>query len=272
MKFAFFGSPAFAHAILERLIKGGMAPYVVVCNPDRPFGRKKILTPPPVKEVAMRHGIPVIQEMEKGIIPVMLQECSFAVVAAYGSIISKDTLDAFREGVIGVHPSLLPKYRGSSPIQSVILAGEKRTGVSLYRMDEKMDHGPVIAAHEISIDDPLLTYEQLQEKLAQCASDMLLDILPSYSHNTVAVEQNHQEATFTRKFVTQDGYVDFAHDSAIEISRKIRALNPDPGAFAYVGNVRTKLLAVAADKDGSLYVSRILPDGKKSQDAHIPLP
>jgi methionyl-tRNA formyltransferase len=271
MKFAFFGSPAFARDILERLIGGGMAPHVVVCNPDRPFGRKKILTPPPAKEVAIRHSIPVIQEMEKGMVPVALQECSFAVVAAYGSIIRKETLDAFKDGVIGVHPSLLPKYRGSSPIQSVILSGEPTTGVSLYRMDEKMDHGPVIASHEIALDDPLITYEQLQARLAQCAADMLLDIIPSYSRDTVAVEQDHDEATFTRKFTTEDGYVDLGHMAPAEISRIIRALNPDPGAFAYINNVRTKLLEVSADKDGSLHISKILPDGKKPQAARIPL-
>src|SRR3989338_5278870 len=154
MKYAFFGTPEFAAIILEKLIKAGMPPALVVCNPDRPKGRKRVITPPPLKarimnqESGIRDRIKIIQpekleirnwelEIEK------LGGIDFAIVAACAKIIPKNIIDTLPAKFLGVHPSLLPKYRGAPPIQSAILNGERKTGATLFLLDEKVDHGQI---------------------------------------------------------------------------------------------------------------------------------
>ena len=149
MRYVFFGTPEFAAIVLRQLLDANLLPVGVVCNPDRPVGRKKVITPPPVKSLVMKHetwNIPVLQP-EKLDERFMLQVSSFMpelfVVAAYARIIPRSILDIPANGAIGVHPSLLPRLRGASPIQSAILNGEQNTGVTLYHMDTEVDHGPV---------------------------------------------------------------------------------------------------------------------------------
>src|SRR6266481_8138985 len=158
MKYVFFGTPEFAAIVLDELIAAGFLPDAIICNPDRPAGRKKVITPPPVKKLIAERGLESqtkILQPEKPT-PELFKEfddIDFFVVAAYAKIIPQSILDIPRLGAIGVHPSLLPKYRGSSPIQSAILAGEMETGVTLYMLDHKMDHGPMLAAERVMAKD-----------------------------------------------------------------------------------------------------------------------
>ena len=262
MKYAFFGSPEFAALILEKLITTGLPPALVVCNPDRPAGRKKIITPPPTKTLAEKYKIMVAQ-------PELLaasefKGLEFGVVAAYAKILPKEVIDAFPKGIIGVHPSLLPKYRGATPIQSVILAGEKETGTTLYMLDEKVDHGKIVASskQEVARGE---TYETLLKKLAELSGDLLVETLPKFASGAIKpVPQNESEATYTKKFKTEDARVSLESDDPSLIERKIRALNPEPGVWTMLNGKRTKILE-ASVRDGKISFKKIQVEGGKPE-------
>ncbi|HXF44145.1 MAG TPA: methionyl-tRNA formyltransferase [Candidatus Paceibacterota bacterium] len=267
MRYVFFGTPGFAAIILEKLIEAGMPPALVVCNPDKPAGRKKIITPPPVKKLLIEKfkdlKIGILQpeslknfqfgEVRPPDINVNLgrpnlQKFDFCVVAAYGKIIPKSVLDTSPAKFIGVHPSLLPKYRGATPIQSAILAGDEVTGVTLYLMDDQVDHGPILVQQELEILNS--NFETLNRKLAEMAGDLLVDFLNQFRevqspHELQSIfgrlnlrPQNDKEATYTKKFCDEDGFVDLEKDDIAAIERKIRALNPEPGVWTYAKTLR----------------------------------
>jgi len=269
--FAFWGTPRFAEIVLEQLIAAGQKPTLIICNPDRPVGRKQLLIEPPTKVLADKNGIEVAQpETKEDIMALLekLQKMDFAVVAAYSKILPKEIVEAPKLGTIGVHPSLLPHYRGASPIQSAILAGEEKTGVSLYLMDEKMDHGKIISKSEFKISNE--NYEELEARLAELGGKKLAEIIPALEFALEqALEQEHGHATFTKKFVTSDGEVNMEKDSPEEIDRKIRALNPEPGVYTYNfperSGKRVKLLD-AKLVDNELKIKRIHPEGKNPID------
>lgn len=265
-RYAFFGSPDFAAIILERLIEAGLPPALVVCNPDRPTGRKQVITPPPTKVIAEKHGIEVLQPENLQNTEYLIQNTKYDlfIVAAYSKILPKEIITIPRLGTIGVHPSLLPKYRGATPIQSAILAGEEKTGVTLFLIDEKVDHGPIVSSikYKVLSED---TYETLMEKLAEMGGNLLVDVLPKFVKGGIEpVAQNETEATYTKKFTTEDGYVDLAQDDPAMIERKIRALNPEPGVWTMMDGVRTKLLE-AEIAGGKLKLKVIQKAGKKPQ-------
>ncbi|MEK7554450.1 MAG: methionyl-tRNA formyltransferase [Patescibacteria group bacterium] len=253
IRYVFFGSPEFAATILQALVRAGLPPSVVVTNPDRPVGRKKVITSPPAKVIAETHNIPVWQpeQLEIGNWKLEIGEVDFAVVAAYSKILPKEIVEAPRLGIIGVHPSLLPKYRGATPIQSAILGGETETGVTLYLMDEKVDHGPILATSRLPLatDD---TYNTLERKLAEIGGKLLVDALPKFLKGEIHPhEQDHDSATFTKKFKTEDGYIpaDILRDALSGkddlpqiLIQKIRALGVEPGVYTELSRKRLKLL------------------------------
>jgi methionyl-tRNA formyltransferase len=270
MKFVFFGSFRVSADILEGMINGGLSPSLIVCSPDRPAGRKKIMTAPAVKQRAQERGwhIPIVQpEKPTDIIAELKAVGADAfVVMGYPHIIPQNIIDIPRSGTIGVHPSLLPKYRGASPMQSALLAGETETGITLYVIDEKMDHGPVIATIGVNISSDE-TNASLERKCADAAAKLLIKTLPSFvAENMTPKEQDHSQATFTRKFTSEDGHVDMSKDAAEAIFRKIQAFNPEPSVWTmnypgYEGK-RVKLLA-AKMENGKIKITEIQPEGKK---------
>lgn len=271
MRYVFFGTPEFAAIVLEKLIAAGMVPIAVVTNPDRPVGRKQVLTPSAVKtrirnyELGIREKIKIFQPEQLSIIRSSLFEIqpALGILAAYGKIIPKEIIDIFPKGIIVVHPSLLPKYRGATPIQSAILAGEKETGTTLIVMDEKVDHGNIISNFQfpISNDD---TYNTLAEKLAVASADLLIKTLPEYlSGEIVPQPQDHAKATYSRKFASEDGYVDLKKNSPEEIWRKVRALNPEPGVWT-IAESGKRMKILAADVVGEkLVLRKVQFDGEK---------
>ena len=276
MRYAFFGTPRFAAIILKKLIEAGIAPSVLVSNPDRPVGRKKVITPPPTKRAVLDKGteIRVFQpETKEDLVKIsdeIFRDADFGVVAAYAQIIPKEVIDKAKLGIIGVHPSLLPKLRGASPIQTAILEGAERTGVNLFMLDELVDHGPVIASDEMQVTSDM-NYTLLEEKLAETGARLLIETLPKFVLGKIkAEEQDESHATYTKKFVTKDGYVDFEElksaqesgEKAEEILRKIRALNPEPGVYTVVDGRRMKLLA-AEISEGKLVLKEIQKEGRK---------
>lgn len=276
MKYVFFGSPEFAKIILEKLIDSGYAPVAVVCNPDRPVGRKKVVTPPPVKISAEKYGVKVYQPENLLVLhPSLLAlKPDLFIVAAYSKIIKKEILDIPKLGTIGIHPSLLPKYRGSSPIQSALLNGETETGVTLYLIDEKIDNGPILANEKFGVKN--YNYAELENKLANLGADLLIETLPEFlSEKIKPQKQDHSQATFTKKILTQDAFIenfdlkealDKGGDVAIEIYNKIRALNPEPGTWTIQDGKRMKILNAMLGPENKLKLKTIQFESKRPQN------
>lgn len=262
MKYIFFGTPRFASIILESLIKSDMSPVALVCNPDRPVGRKKVITPPPAKLIASASPQITILQPEKldaeFLSKLRSYNADFFVVAAYAKILKRELLDIPSLGVIGVHPSLLPKYRGASPIQTAILNQETETGVDLFMIDEKVDHGGIVSSAkcEISENDDYLT---LEKKLAELGANLLIDTLPKFAKGEIQpIPQDETLATYTKKFETADGFVEYSSiqkaqaggvNLAKEIDAKIRALSQEPGVYTLKDGKRIKLLKSAIEGD-----------------------
>ncbi len=229
-----FGTPKFAVPSLQKLIETGFSVEAVVTTPDEPTGRKGASTPPPVKVFAQEKGLKVLQ-------PLTLKDDSFfeeftkinpdiCIVVAYGKIIHQRYLDIPKYGFVNIHPSLLPRYRGPSPIQSAILNGDPETGVTLMRIDEEMDHGPILKQIEYQISKEK-KYEEIEKELAEIGAQILVDTLPDYLNEKITSrEQDHNRATFCKKYERPDGRIDWSKP-AEKIYNQIRALNPNPGVW-----------------------------------------
>lgn len=230
----FFGTSEFAVPILEKLVEAGFRPVLVVTTPDAPKGKKQILTPSPVKVKTQALGLethqPVTLKTPEAKEAIRAVRPFVGVLAAYGKIIPKAVIDLFPKGILNVHPSLLPRWRGPTPIQATILAGDEKTGVTIISIDEEVDHGPILAKSEI----PILaadTYESLHEKLASLGANLLAETLSKWLNDEILpATQAHTKATFCHKFTREDAKIDWVKP-AEEIDRQIRALNPEPGTY-----------------------------------------
>ncbi|MBI4159868.1 hypothetical protein HY504_01745 [Candidatus Wolfebacteria bacterium] len=338
VKYIFFGNAEFSTTVLEKLISAGFTPGAVICGPDRPVGRKMIITSPPVKLLAQRHEVPIWQpeslktqnpaksgalavssealdtgprvginikladqgkmsspppsEPAEEFAPsepriptlgphsaagshhVFYQNWDLFIVAAYPKIIPREILDIPRRGTIGVHPSLLPRHRGASPIQTAILEGDKETGTTLFLMDEKVDHGPILAQKTLeNYELGIMNYEKLSIVLANLSANLLIETLPKFlSGGITPRSQDESKATYAKKFKTEGGYIEPVDlekarteggEAAAIIDRKIRALNPEPGVWTLQNGTRTKLLAAKLG-DGKLKLLKIQKEGKNS--------
>ena len=278
--FVFFGSPKFARIILERLIEHKMIPSVLICNPDKPFGRKQIITPPPTKQLILEKNLPVkiLQPSDKEELVEMAKnsdilKTQFGIVAAYAKILPQELISMFPLGIIGVHPSLLPLHRGPSPIQATILDGDRTTGTTIFMLDDKTDHGAILGQERMDVSDFSWNYEGLEDTLARASANLLVRTLPLFAEGKVTPRpQDEFKATYTRKFTTEEGFVDLRKDNPKMVARKIRALNPDPGVFTFIDQKRVKLLEVRKDSDGSVIITKIQPESKKPQPAALKLP
>jgi methionyl-tRNA formyltransferase len=248
MKFVFFGTPEFAAIVLEKLINTGYIPVAVVCNPDEPVGRKQVLTSPPVKRLIANSKLPIeiFQPATKAELlainhKLLAIQPNLAIIAAYGKIIPKEILDIPKYGFINVHGSLLPHYRGASPIQYAILNGDEETGITIMKVDEEMDHGAIISKSEIQISSSD-TYESLSQKLAVLGAELLIKTIPDYISGKIKpIPQNHSKATYTKIIKKEDGKIDWAK-SAEEIERIVRAFYPWPTAWTIWNGKILKIL------------------------------
>jgi len=241
------GTPDYAQKILEKLLNDVDVEVVsVYTQPDKPVGRKKVLTPPPVKELAQAHGIPVFQPLrlrdEDAIKSVLQQHCDFIVVAAYGQILPKEILE--HAPCINLHASILPKYRGASPIQQALLNGDEETGVTAMLMDEGLDTGDIIKIErcKIGADETAL---ELFEKLTKIAADLTLDVVKSFDKLT-PIPQDEKEATHCTKITKEDGMVFF--DDAQALYNRYRAFTPWPGVYLESGLKLKKMRLVDTQK------------------------
>jgi methionyl-tRNA formyltransferase len=268
----YFGTSAFAVPPLEALLGDGRCRIAaVVSQPDKPAGRRGDLRSCPVAEFARKQGLKLLQPEKLRVEAVRQEIAALApdlfVVAAYGKILPQSLLTIPRSGALNLHGSLLPNYRGASPIQSAILNGEKKAGVSLMLMDQEMDHGPVFAMAETALDEQE-TYGGLEAKLAVLAGKLLIDSLAGVlSGELKPREQQHDQATFTKILSRQDGFISWQNESAEEITRKLHAFDPWPGIYAVWERrglrLRLKILGVkpsdgaeAVGKPGLVFVSK----------------
>lgn len=233
MKIAFFGTPRFAQIVLEKLIDSPFRPQVVITAPDKKAGRGRKLQASPVKLSAQRFNIEILQPKSlNSNLLTPFPKFDLAILVAYGKIIPRDILSIPRYGFINVHPSLLPKYRGPSPIQSAILTGEGKTGVTIMLLDEKVDHGPILAQQEVIIEEND-THASLIEKLGKLGANLLIETLPYYLDGSLKLQpQNHSLATLTKHVKKSDGYIRLENPPDPQtLNRMIRAYYPWPGTW-----------------------------------------
>jgi methionyl-tRNA formyltransferase len=271
----FIGSGRFAVPSLKAIID---CPFLklesVVTAPDKPTGRKQELTPSSVKQFALSTGAEILQPKKIAELETKISQSQpdLIIVCAYGQIIPKKILDIPKFGSINLHPSLLPKYRGPSPIQTAILNGDKKTGITIMLMDEQMDHGPIIGQKETKISSQE-TGQSLEEKLSRLAADFLLEILPRYLAGEIKSQaQDESQANYTKILKRQDGEINWQKSSQ-EIGQMVRAFYPWPGAWTILNGKRLKIIkgkaakektpqTLAAGKDYFL-PEIVQPEGKK---------
>ena len=256
----FFGTSEFAVPSLKALLGdregtfGAGTPFKiisVVTQPDRPVGRHAKLEKPPVKLAAEHFGIPVLQfeqvKSDEAFEKLKALKADVAVVASFGQIIPQRVLDLYKYGMVNVHSSLLPKYRGASPIQAAIANGDKETGVSIMLIDAKMDHGPVLDKWSTKIE-PTDTTATLTTRLADLGADLLVRTLPDYIDSKIEpVEQDHSQATMVKLLKREDGRLDPVTKSSAELERLVRANDPWPGTFIEIEGERLKVLTCEVD-------------------------
>lgn len=237
VKIVFFGTADFAVPVLEALVKEGYDVVAVVTQPDKPTGRKQVLTPPPIKLKADGLNLKVLQpeklrgnpELAEGLKKL---HADIGILAAYGKLIPPEIFNLPKHGTLVVHPSLLPKYRGPSPVQTAMLNGDKETGVTIMKIDAEMDHGDIVSAVRYQMPDAG-SFKEINNEIWQSGAKLLIKTLPDYLTDKVKPRpQDHSQATYTRKFTTDDGEIK-STDEAEQAYNKIRALNPEPGTYIW---------------------------------------
>ncbi len=275
--FAFFGTPDIAVTALEEMEGFGYVPSLVVCNPDAPVGRKQIMTAPPAKVWAEVRGIPIIQPTtlkSREELTVLTETAfDFFVVLAYGKIMPEWLIDLPKYGTINAHPSLLPKFRGASPIRSTLLHDFSACGVTIIQMDKELDHGPILTQQAVALYGQPIPGLELDTILARISGCLLVDVMQKLPLGQItATEQNHTEATFCTKItkdmseITLDPFTLPAGDETMAIYRKICAFDGWPETFFIHNGKRIKIKSAALAPDGQLEILRIVPEGKNEQD------
>jgi methionyl-tRNA formyltransferase len=295
MRIVFFGSPPAALPSLGALLEAGHSIELVITQPDRPAGRGRKLTPSAVKAFAVARGLPVLEPAKIRKDESVLQRLravrpDIHVVAAYGQIIPASITDFPPRHSVNVHFSLLPKYRGASPVQWAIINRETRTGVTIFELNEKMDEGNILAMEATDIQ-PRETARDLETRLAAMGAALLIRTLKDIDR-IVPVPQDHSLATLAPKIRKEDGAIDWGEEAAA-IDGRVRAFQPWPSAFSFLRGKRVQVhrgmaletgcmpslpgtvLAVGkngldvACGGGSIYrIESIQPEGKKEMDAH----
>jgi len=256
------GSPEFAVPSLEHLILSHYQVAAVYTRPDRPAGRGRSLVSTPVKKVAITHKLPVIQPAGLKDAETIARLAGFhpdiIVVAAFGQILPQSILDLPRYGCINLHPSLLPRFRGASPVASAILAGDDFTGVSVMLMDKGLDTGPILARAQIPIS-ALDTTDSLTAKLSLIAAQLLLEVLPHWVRGELTPRpQNEAEATYSNPISKEDGEINW-HLPAIDIWQRVRAFHPWPGCYTRWQGRQLKIIeAVPLPGEGSVEVGQVV--------------
>jgi len=267
LRVVFMGTPEFAVTPLEHLILNQYQLVAVYTQPDRPAGRGRSLVFPPLKRAALARGLPVIQPARLRSAEAVAELASFhpdvIVVAAFGQILPQSVLDIPVHGCINIHPSLLPKFRGSSPVPAAILGGDEFTGVSVMLMDSGLDTGPILARAQIPISAQDTT-GSLMAKLSLIGAQLLLEVLSCWLRGELTPQpQNEAEATHSSVLSKEAGEIDW-HLPAVDIWRRVRAFQPWPGCYARWQGRQLKIIeAVPLSGEGALEVGQVVALSKE---------
>jgi len=296
MKIVFFGSPVLALPSLKKLLETDHSIDLIITQPDRPSGRGKKLMPCPVKKTALDLNIPYYQPLkirkdEIALDKIKEIEPDLNVVVAYGQIIPSSIIYLPRYNSLNVHFSLLPKYRGASPVQKALLDGEAKTGITIFELNEKMDEGDILVQEEVNIF-PDEDAAELEARLAQKGADLLIKAIAQID-KLKHRKQDHSQATYAPKIMKEDGKIDWTKNS-LYIERQVRAFTPWPSAYAFLKDIRIKIhRGIKIEKeappgssageisgikkegievccgDGSIYlIESLQPENRKRMDAY----
>lgn len=265
--FAFFGTPYVARDTLAHLLGAGYRPEVVITSPDAPRGRGMELTPCETKVFAREHGIPVLTPeklTEDARADIAAYGCAYGIVVAYGKILPQSLIEQFPLGLINVHYSLLPKYRGASPVETALRNGDTMTGVAVQQLVRELDAGDILAMREVAIL-PNETTKELRPRLITEGAELLISMLPSFEDGTITrTPQDATVATHCGKIDKSEGELDLAGD-ALQNWNTYRGLNESPGTFFFTEKngkrIRVKIKS-ARFEHGQFVPDRIVPEGK----------
>ncbi len=270
-KIAFFGTPEFAVKILDKMKEEGQTPSLIVTTPDKPKGRNRILTPPATKVWAEENNISILQPSnlkdEEFLNEIKKIDWDLFVVASYGKIIPQEILDIPKHRTINVHPSLLPKLRGATPIESAILKEEK-TGTTIMLVDDKMDHGDILMQEKLETEKWPIKMMELENMLAGLGGEMLTKTIPLWVESKIQPKpQDHSKATFVDKFKKEDALINLK-DNPEKNLRKIYAFQKyKPYFFSERNGKEIRVIIKDAKiENDKLIITRILPEGKKEMD------
>ena len=293
-KIIFMGTPDFSVPVLQRIIKDGYEVIAVVTQPDRPVGRKRVLTPPPVKVEAIKLGLPVYQPEKirnhEELAEILALKPDLIITAAFGQILPKELLEAPKYGCINVHASLLPELRGGAPIHYSIIQGKEKTGITIMFMAEKLDAGDILTQVEVPISETD-TVGTLHDKLSEAGSQLLSETLPKLlKGDLIPIKQNDEEATFASNIKREQEKI-YWTKTGEEIYNQIRGLNPWPVAYTTIAgsvwkiwwgekttagsnempgtiiNIEKDGIVVATGNDTAIKITEIQPSGKKKMSA-----
>jgi len=293
-KIIFMGTPDFSVPVLQRVIKDGYEVIAVVTQPDRPVGRKRVLTPPPVKVEALKLGIPVYQPEKirnhEELAEILALMPDLIITAAFGQILPKELLEAPKYGCINVHASLLPELRGGAPIHYSIIQGKEKTGITIMYMAEKLDAGDILTQVEVPISGTD-TMGILHDKLSEAGSQLLSETLPKLlKGELIPIKQNDEEATFASNIKREQEKI-YWTKTGEEIYNQIRGLNPWPVAYTTIAgsvwkiwwgekttagsnelpgtiiNIEKDGIVVATGNDTAIKITELQPSGKKKMSA-----
>ncbi len=243
MKIVYFGSDDYSAEHLKFMVDSGFGVKLVVTQPDKPKGRGKKVLPTPVKKIAVKKGIEVITPMKVSEIHDVLREYDIGILVSFGKIIPEKILSAPRLGIFNVHPSLLPRYRGASPINRALESGDKETGVTLMKVSSKLDAGPIVLQRRIEIGD-FESFGDLEKKLIEEGKKILSEFFKIVESGEIPMkEQDESKATYAPKITKEDLIVDFSKPCEF-VKNKIRAYDPKPGAFSNLNGNVVKLFGV----------------------------
>lgn len=268
--YVFFGTGNFAEPLLRHLKDLNFLPSYIVTSPDKPAGRHQIMTPPRVKIFAEENNIPVYQpaklrsEETTAELKKIINDVDGVVIADYGKIIPDALIALSPTGFINIHPSLLPIYRGPTPVHATILDNNRQTGVTLIKIDSEMDHGPIIAQEPLEIDESIwpCSLDHMYEILSKKGAGLLAHVYPEYIQGNVTPrEQDHEKATYVKMIDKADAEVNPLTDPIADIYLKFQAYTPWPGVFFMHNGKRVKIKAMNGAE-----IQRVTPEGKPELD------
>jgi methionyl-tRNA formyltransferase len=294
INYVYFGSSRLSVLVLDELLKLGQKPALIVTTPDKPQGRKLEIKPNVVKEWAVANAIPVISpaKLDASFIEdIKKYPTDLFVVASYGKIMPNDVIELPAHKTLNIHPSLLPEYRGASPLPTSILNDTKKTGVSIMQLDAEMDHGPIVAQKAIDVSKQTSfephgewpTYLDFEEMMAREGARLLVEMLPKWVNGEIeAVEQDHSKATYTKKLdkseadlkltptelseLTNANAAKIPRDRAYKIFRTIQAFQGWMNAYFFIDRAGAQIRVKVTDasfENGKLSIKKVIPEGKK---------